>query len=126
MSEESNKATVRAALEAIDRHDLPALSAHPGLHEMVRYIPMMWAAFPDIQHRIEHQIADGDMVATCATVRGTHRGALLGAAPTGKEVSFLLLMLDRVEDGMIVLHYGLPDWFSLLQAVGLLSVPTHA
>jgi predicted ester cyclase len=125
MREESTKAVVRAVLAAIDRHDLPALQAHPGLHETVQHIPLMWAAFPDLRHTVERQIADGDMVATCATVRGTHRGPLLGAPPTGKEVAFLVLMMNQIVDGRIVLHYGLPDWMALLGPLGVLPSLAH-
>ena len=120
MSEESIKAVVRAVLAAIDRHDLSALQAHPGLHETVQHIPLMWAAFPDLRHTVDRQMADGDMVATCATVRGTHHGPLLGAPSTGKEVAFLVLMMNQVADGRIVLHYGLPDWMALLGLLGVL------
>jgi predicted ester cyclase len=126
MSEESNKAVVRAVLDAIDRHDLPTLHTHPGLHETVRHIPLMWAAFPDLRHTVDRQIADGDMVATCATVRGTHRGMLLGAPPTEKEVAFLLLMMNQVADDKIVLHYGLPDWMALLGPLGVLPSLSQA
>jgi predicted ester cyclase len=102
--EEANKAVVRAVAEAIDRQDLAALHNHPGLNETVESIPVMWAAFPDMRTTIDHMFADGDMVAACATVRGTHRGAFMGIQPTGQEVSFTALTLDRVVDGRIVLH----------------------
>jgi predicted ester cyclase len=83
---------------------------------------MMWAALPDMHHTIEHQFADDDWVATCVTVRGTHRGTFMGVAPTGKEISFIVLMMNRVEDGTIVLHYGIPDFMAILQPLGLIPV----
>ena len=120
MSEQTNKAVVRAVLDALDRQDLEALREHPGLYETVQYIPNMWAAFPDMRHTVELQFADGNMVATCVEVRGTHQGAFMGAAPSGRDVSFLVLMMNRVEDGKIVLHYGLPDWMAILPPIGVM------
>jgi predicted ester cyclase len=120
MSKEANMALVRTVMEAVNRQDLKTLRAHPGYYETVQSIPVMWAAFPDMHHTIEQQFADGDWVATCVTVRGTHRGAFMGVAPTGKEISFIVLMMNRIEDGKIVLHYGLPDFMAIFQPLGLI------
>jgi predicted ester cyclase len=117
---EANKAVLRAVMAATNRQDLTALRAHPGLHETVQYIPSLWAAFPDLSHTIELQFADGDMVATCMRARGTHRGAFMGVAPTGRDVSFLVLSLDRVEESRITQHYGLPDFLVIFGALGLI------
>ena len=77
MSEEANMALVRAIMEAVNRQDLETLRAHPGYHETVEAIPMLWTAFPDLTHTLEHQFADGDWVATCMNVRGTQQGSSL-------------------------------------------------
>jgi predicted ester cyclase len=109
---------------AIDRHDLAALAAHPGLHELVEHIPMLLSAFPDLAHTVEEQTVSGDLVTTRATIRGTHRGPLLGAAPTGRRIEAMVLMLDTVADGKIVLHYALPDWLAILGPTG--AIPALA
>ena len=120
-------AVVRAIAVAIDRHDLAALAAHPGLDELVEHIPTLLAAFPDLMHTIEQQTVDGDVVATRAVMRGTHRGPLMGVAPTGKRIEALVLMMDRVVDDQIVLHYALPDWMAILGPIGVLPAfgPRH-
>jgi len=118
------KRVAQAVFRAADAHDLDALRTHPGLYETVRYIPGLWAAFPDLQHTIDQQFVAGDVVTTVATARGTHRGVLLGVPPTGKEVTFLVIAVDRVVDGKIVLHYGLPDWLAMLGPIG--AVPALA
>jgi predicted ester cyclase len=45
--------------------------------------------------------------------------------PTGKQVSYTVLMVDRIRDGVIVHHWALPDILSIFRQVGkpLLSVP---
>jgi predicted ester cyclase len=117
---EASMAVLRAVVEATNRQDLAALRAHPGLHETVRYIPALWAAFPDLHHTVERQVAASDWVTTCMRARGTHRGAFMGVAPTGRELSFLVLSVDRVEAGRITLHYGLPDFLAIFGTLGLL------
>src|SRR5438874_8372174 len=44
-------------------------------------------AFPDLTLTIDEQIAEGDIVVTRWSGRGTHRGELMGVAPTGKQCS---------------------------------------
>src|SRR6476469_9907249 len=86
----AHTAVIRAMAAAIDRHDLAALAAHPGLHELVEHIPMLLSAFPDLEHTVEEQTVSGDIVATRATIRGTHRGPLMGAAPTGRRIEAMV------------------------------------
>jgi predicted ester cyclase len=75
----------------------------------------MWAtfsrvlrpAFPDLRVDVFDQIAEGDKVTTRKTLRGTHRGELLGIAPTGKEVAIDVIDIVRLRDGRYVEHWGL-------------------
>src|SRR5580765_21227 len=107
------KGVVREVFAANDRNDLEALRTHAGLHETVQYIPALWAAFPDLRHALEEQFVAGEVVTTIALARGTHLGDLLGRPATGREVSFMVISVDRVVDGAIVQHYGLPDWLAM-------------
>jgi predicted ester cyclase len=107
--EEDNKNVVRSMLEALDRRDLAALEKHPGLQETRRFHPLTQAAFPDLKYTIQQMIADGDMVATRAMLSGTHLGPLMGVAPTGKELTWGVLVLDRVAGDQIVEHWANAD-----------------
>ncbi len=76
------------------------------------------AAFPDIHLTIEDMIAEGDRIAIRMTLRGTHRGTLLGIAPTGKPVMASAFDVIRIEDGKFVEHWGGPDMLNVLQQLG--------
>lgn len=128
---EANKAVVRHLFEMINSGDLGALDtiispefihrnpADPDLPrgpEAFRHMMMTWMpAFPDGQDRIEDQIAEGDTVVTRWTFMGKHRGEFAGVAPTGKEVSFSGIFIDRLEDGKIVEHWDEADILGLMQ-----------
>src|SRR5512143_1050905 len=45
------------------------------------------AAFPDFRLTIEDMLAEGDRVAFRGVIRGTHEGAFMGIAPTGKQLT---------------------------------------
>jgi predicted ester cyclase len=80
---------------------------------------MIRAAFPDIHETVEDIIAEGDTVVTRTTWRGTHQGALLGIAPTGKHVSVSGIDISRVASGKFVEHWQSADNLGLLQQLGV-------
>jgi predicted ester cyclase len=123
MAMEENKAIVRRILEALDQKNFAALKEHPGLHQTVERQPWIRAAFPDLQTTVEHQIAEGDTVATRATLRGTHLGPFMGVAPTNKQLTWSVLLMDQVVDGKIVLHHANADWIGVLVKLGVIRPP---
>jgi predicted ester cyclase len=87
---------------------------------------MIRAAFPDIHETIEDMLAEGDRVVTRSTWRGTHQGAFLGIAPTGKQVSVTGIDISRVASGKFVEHWQAADNLGLLQQLGVIPVPGQA
>jgi len=123
MSIEENKAIVRRALEALDQQNFDSLKEHPGLYQTVVRQPIIRAAFPDLRTTIEHQVAEGDTVATRATLRGTHRGALFGVAATNQQMTWSVLLMDKIVDGKIALHHANADWIGVLVKLGVVTAP---
>jgi predicted ester cyclase len=66
-------------------------------------------AFPDARMEINDQIAEGDLVSTRKTLRGTHRGELWGLAPTGNTVEFEFIDIFRIADRMLIAHWTSMD-----------------
>jgi predicted ester cyclase len=123
MSLQENKAIVRRFLEALDQKNFAALKEHPGLYQTVERQPLIRAAFPDLQTTIDQQIAEGDTVATRATLRGTHLGQFMGVAPTNQQLMWSVLLMDQVVDGKIVLHHANADWIGVLVKLGVVPPP---
>jgi len=114
---------LRQVFTASDQGDWTIFDTHLGLSETRQHLPHMRAAFPDMHHTIEVELVEGEMIACVAQVRGTHQGPLMGIAPTGKQVSFMLLMIDRIVDGTIVQHWAIPDFLSLFRQLGVTIQP---
>ena len=76
------------------------------------------SAFPDIALTLEDVLAEGDRVVFRSTIRGTHKGAFQGIAPTATRVTVALLDMVRIQDGRIVEQWGGPDLFDLLRQLG--------
>jgi predicted ester cyclase len=62
--------------------------------------------FPDLMMNIELQIAEGNLVVSCITVSGNHKGDWLGIKPTGKLLIYTAVNIDRIVNGVIVEHGG--------------------
>jgi predicted ester cyclase len=60
-------------------------------------------------------IAEGDKVATRFTARGTHQGEFMGFAPTGKQVTLVGIVVDRVRRGKVVESWVSSDMWGLVQ-----------
>jgi predicted ester cyclase len=80
---------------------------------------MMRGAFPDGRHTFEDVIAEGDKVVTRGMFSGTHQGEIMGILPTGKQVAFSVIHIDRVIDGKVVEHWGQGDTMGLMQQLGV-------
>ena len=70
-----------------------------GQRQAVEYF---LAAFPDLGHRIEQILAEGELVAAHQRWVGTHQGEFLGVGATGRRIEFTSTVLLRVRDGLLV------------------------
>ena len=81
-------------------------------------------AFPDMKLTIEEQLAEGDSVVTRWRAGGTHRGELMGIAPTGKRVSVQGVVISRVKNGQLADDFESYDVQGMLRQLGV--APTLA
>ncbi|HLX55642.1 MAG TPA: ester cyclase, partial [Ktedonobacteraceae bacterium] len=80
-------------------------------------------AIPDLTFAIDDLFAEGDRVVFRITLRGTHQGVFMGAAPTGKQITVTAIDIARLEDGKIVEHWGEMDMLGMMQQLGLIPKP---
>jgi steroid delta-isomerase-like uncharacterized protein len=140
MTSEQNKAIVRRAfeepwkgnLDVIDEliatqyigHDPASPEPLRGPAGVKEFISTYRAAFPDARITVEQQLAEGDLVATRWTGRGTHEGELMGITATSKRVTVSGLTISRLEGGKIVEEFQNWDTFGMMQQLG--AVPALA
>lgn len=114
--EEQNKTLVRNyALEEdqgskdfIDKYIDPDFVFHypngaefKGLENLRKSVERFQTAFPDVNHQIEYQISEGDLVATRYTKTAIHKGEYMGVAPTGKQLKFTMNEICRIKEEKI-------------------------
>jgi len=76
-------------------------------------------AFPDLHFTVEDMVAEGDKVATRATLQGTHKGDLMGIAPTGKQFTTTGFNIIRFAGGKEVEAFGAADMLAMYQQLGV-------
>lgn len=79
------------------------------------------AVFPDGRVRVDDVFAEGDLVCSRISARGTHRGAWLGAPPTGKMISFEGVFIWRLADGQLAQRWGGLDRWWMAQQLDIVS-----
>jgi len=139
---DQNKALARRAIEEvwnqanlglIDELVAPNATFHDanvpggtfsGPEGMKQLVQIYRGAFPDVRMTINDQIAEGDQVVTRWTATGTHKGELMGIAPTGKYATVTGVDIDRYQDGKVVEAWASYDMLGLLQQLGV--VPSLA
>ena len=103
---DDDKALVRRAVdELFNGGDLAAARSlfAPGYAEHEeRFTELIRGAFPDLELRVEQQVAEGGLVATLWRAGGTHQGTFLGLEPTGRRAEWTGCWFQRVAGGRIV------------------------
>jgi steroid delta-isomerase-like uncharacterized protein len=103
----------------------------PGAPEPIRgkdgfreFVNAYLTGFPDSAIIVDDQIAEGELVATRWTGRGTNTGELMGMPPTGKQVTVSGITYSRIADGKAREAWVSWDTLSLMQQLG--AVPEAA
>ncbi len=135
MSTEENKANARRAFEEVmNKGDLsvaneiiatdyvghaPGMPDFKGPEGFRQYMTMMRTAFPDIHLTVEDTVAEGDKVVNRYTGRGTHKGELMGIAPTGKQATITGMVISHYVGGKQVEAWVSSDMLGMLQQLGV-------
>lgn len=133
MSSEQNKTIVRRLFEepwkgnlsVVDELTASEYVGHdPAFPEPVRgpegvkeFVSTYLVAFPDARITVDEQLAEGDLVATRWSARGTHEGELMDLEPTGKKVTVTGLTISRLEGGKIVEEFQNWDFAGMLRQI---------
>ena len=138
MSLENNKQLARDYFKAFLAKDVawfkeriePGFRRHdPGLpFEVVgpqgveRLADALLPAIPDMRLDIEDVVAEGEKVLVRLVIRGTHRGELLGIAPTGRSLEVAVLDLFHIRGGRLAEHWALLDNLGMLRQLGVTAI----
>jgi steroid delta-isomerase-like uncharacterized protein len=109
------------AADCVD-HD-PGPGQGPGPEGYRVYFSAIREAFPDLDVGLETMVADEESLAFAYTMKGTHKGPLMGIPATGKKFSIRGVQVSKFRDGKMVERWGSSDQLGLLQQLGVAVLP---
>jgi steroid delta-isomerase-like uncharacterized protein len=76
-------------------------------------------AIPDMRVKVNHIVAEGDLVSVRWTASGTNTAPGMGMPATGKSVSITGMTLFRFERGLIQEEWSVFNEYSIMKQLGL-------
>ena len=143
MSVEENRALIqrfveevfnRGNLDVVDDIYAPDYVGHTagspeqtlGPEGVKEFVELYRSAFPDLHTTIEDIVAEGEKVAYRWTAVGTHRGELLGFAPSNNRVELTGITIERIEGSKIVETYNNFDQLGMMRQIGAIPAPEQS
>ena len=132
MSLQDNKAVIRRLYDAFNLGDLKAMDESlaanvvdlipregqaPGVEGFKERLTRLRKSFPDLSFTIETMIAEGNMVAERATLRGTHLGTFMGIPATGKQVTGNMMGFNTFANGRVVERGRIINVFGMMRQI---------
>lgn len=116
-------------ISAVDKYYAPSFVDHQTTNGQTSDLAAFktdtqssFTAFPDLTYTVEDMVAEGDEVWAREQICGTQTGPLSTLAPTGKHVCIDAIDIVRIQNDLIVEHWGVADDLSLLEQLGV--IPT--
>ena len=108
-------------------HGLPGTGGTVDKQGTTDFYRAFWSAFPDAKVEPIDIIGADDLVAVRLRVKGTHRGELMGVAPSGNQVDVEQITIFKLDgEGRCVERWVRLDELSFLQQIGAMPVPAAA
>jgi steroid delta-isomerase-like uncharacterized protein len=119
----------KGKLEDYSKSHAPDFVAHAegrlaSLEEDISAAREQRKALPDMRVKVNHIVAEGDLVSVYWTASGTNTAAGWGIPATGKSVSVSGMTLFRFARGLIQEEWSVFNEYSILKQLGL--VPAKA
>ncbi len=103
-----------AVVHGLPEHVTPDVAGHREVLEEMR------RALPDLRAQLAAVVAEGDLLAARVTYWGTHQGLMLGAAPTGRVITWDAMTFRRFDaQGRVVERWIIGDDLGLLHELDL-------
>jgi len=128
---EARKARIRLMFERIVNHgelDLADTVFAPDFHwpqfdlhgpdGVKTWVSRLRHAFPDVEDTVEEQIAEGSVVMTRVTLRGTQSGPWGALPASDRRAEFPAIGIDRFRGELVVERFSLFDMADAMRQLG--------
>ena len=110
--------------EDVTVHGLPGTGGAVDRQGLIDFYRAFWSAFPDARVEPVEMILGDDLLAVRLNVKGTHRGEIMGVAPTGNEIDVEQMTIFKLDDeGRCTERWVRLDELKFLQQIGAMPEP---
>jgi predicted ester cyclase len=92
-----------------------------GAEKLKQVWSMLFSVYADLHVTVDDLIAAGDKIVARNTVTGTQQGEFMGAAPTGRSVTYNEIFIFRFVDGRVAETWGVVDVYAQMRQIGVVS-----
>ena len=108
-------------------HGLPGTGGAVDMQGAIDFYRSFWSAFPDARIEPVDMIGGDDRVAVRLRLKGTHRGEIMGVAPSGNQVDVEQITIFKLDgEGRCVERWVRVDELSFLQQIDAMPAPAAA
>ena len=111
------RAAAYAGADYVVQESVPGTPA--GVEGIRHSVAMFRAGFPDLHIALDTLIAEGEWIAARSTLRGTHKGTIMGIAPTGNAIAVTSLTMVRIVDAKLRESWVKTDMAALMTQLGV-------
>jgi steroid delta-isomerase-like uncharacterized protein len=105
-------------------HGLPGTGGAVDKQGAIDFYRSFWSAFPDAKVEPVDVIGADDRVAVRLRLKGTHRGEIMGVAPSGNQIDVEQITIFKLDgDGRCVERWVRVDELSFLQQIDAMPAP---
>lgn len=108
---------VIAKSHALEDPTLAGAAVGPAAYR--RQVERFLTALPDLKFHVDETVSEKDKLVVAWTITGTHRGELLGIAPSNKKISVSGITINQIADGKILESTVMWDVVGLMQQLGI-------
>jgi predicted ester cyclase len=113
--------------DGVTFHGLPGAGGSTDKNGAIDFYRAFWSAFADARVEPLEMIAGDDLIAVRLYIKGTHRGEIMGVAPSGNEIDVEEITIFKLDDeGRCVERWIRLDELSFLQQIGVMHAPATA
>lgn len=114
----------RANFEIIDRyvsenlidHQFAARQGRDGIKSIIKELH---SGLSDLHYTLQKSVVDGNLVWSHYKLDAIQSGPFMRMPPSGKRISIDIMDIGRIENGLLVEHWGIPDRFAAMMQLGV-------
>jgi predicted ester cyclase len=108
----------RYVSEDLIEHQFGARQGKDGIKGIIKELH---SGLSELHYTLQKNVVDGDLVWSHYKATAIQSGSFMHMPPSGKPISIDIMDIGRIENGLLVEHWGIPDRFAVMMQLGVFN-----